>query len=198
MAMSTLFSRINAMTSRAERYRLPERTSNSRRGEFDRLGAETIRCSRWKGRRMGPRMGGPGGVVMVISDERNTPGWACGKATEANATNTPTAVRIERRTGRVRIGIKVVLIFELRFGRRGGQHREDSNWRPRERGVSSPGTDGHRGKGLNALARCTRAGRRGGVGVGCPVLQSACSVPGGWRWVKDVDAVGQKPRRVVG
>jgi len=44
-------------------------------------------------------MGGPGGVVMEISDVRNTAGWACGKATEANATSAPGIVKSPRQSG---------------------------------------------------------------------------------------------------
>ncbi len=65
--MSTLFSSTSAITSRAERYRLPARTSDSNRGVLLSLTGETTRLSMWNGRSSGPANGRPGDSRIDIS-----------------------------------------------------------------------------------------------------------------------------------
>src|SRR5271165_2550565 len=65
--MSTLFSSARAITSCADKYRLPARISDSRRGVLPSVAVDTTRRCRLNGRSRVPATRGPGGVSIVIS-----------------------------------------------------------------------------------------------------------------------------------
>jgi hypothetical protein len=65
--MSKLFSSVTAITSCTDKYKFPDRTSDSNRGVFDNTAGAMIRRWMWNGLRSGPMIRGCFGSCIDTS-----------------------------------------------------------------------------------------------------------------------------------